>query len=370
MNNPKKILILVPAFTARGGITNYYHALKEDFPEEIEYFERGARTWPVRKGTLPELIRAFKDYRKFKKRIKKGDIKLVQSTTSLGINSIIRDGFFLRFAHKKGIKTIAFFRGWDDIAEYVTHKKYLKLFRYFFFQADAMIVLSERTASTLNRWGYNGRIFIETTLVDKKLIADVSAAKLTEQLKFLNQTKTIHLLFLSRLEKRKGLYEIIEAYKKLKSNPVISFTLTICGDGSELEPLKRKIDSEKIEGVRIVGFVAGEQKKQAFSNAHIFVFPSHGEGMPNAVLEAMGFGLPVITTPVGGVIDFFVDGKNGYFTPINNPTELVEKIQKLASDNILMSNIALENYQLARERFSSDKVAKRILKIFNEVTEK
>jgi glycosyltransferase involved in cell wall biosynthesis len=365
-----KILILVPAFTARGGITNYYQVLKHEFPDEIEYFERGARTWPVRKGTVYELIRAFKDYNQFKKRIQKGDIKLVQSTTSLGLNSIIRDGFFLRYTYKKGIKTIAFFRGWDDKAEYTTQKNYLKLFRHLFFYTDALIVLSEHTASTLRKWGYEKNIFTETTLVDKQLIEDVSSRELSEKCIALNHSKTINLLFLSRLEKRKGLYELIEAYKKLKSNPVINFTLTVCGDGFELESLKEIIESDKIEGVRIVGYVTGEQKKQAFQDAHIFVFPSHGEGMPNAVLEAMGFGLPVITTPVGGVIDFFVDGKNGYFTPINNPAELVEKIQKLASDNILLTNIALENYQLARERFSSDKVAKRILKIFNEVTEK
>lgn len=365
-----KILILVPAFTARGGITNYYQVLKHEFPDEIEYFERGARTWPVRKGVFAELIRAYKDYSQFKKRIKKVDIKLVQSTTSLGLNSIIRDGFFLRHANKKGIKTIAFFRGWDDTAEDITQKKYLKLFRYFFFHADAFIVLSERTASTLRKWGYNGKIYTETTLVDKQLVTDVSSKKLTEKFKVLNQSKAINLLFLSRLEKRKGLYELIEAYKKLKSNPLVSFTLTICGDGSEFEPLKLLIASEKIEGIRIVGFLAGEQKKLAFQNAHIFVFPSHGEGMPNAVLEAMGFGLPVISTPVGGLVDFFVEGMNGYFTTINNPSELAEIILKLALDEKLMSNIASENYQMAKEQFSSEKVAKRILKIFNEVTEK
>jgi glycosyltransferase involved in cell wall biosynthesis len=365
-----KILILVPAFTARGGITNYYQVLKDEFPENIEYFERGARTWPVRKDAFAELLRAYKDYGQFKRRIKIGDIKLVQSTTSLGVNSIIRDGFFLRYANKKGIKTIAFFRGWDYGAETKTQKYYLNLFRHFFFFADALVVLSERTKATLKKWGYRRVIFTETTLVDKRLIDDVASATITKKFTELRQNRPINLLFLSRLEKSKGIYELIEAYKKLRSHATFKFTLTICGDGFELEPLREKIQTSNLEDIEVVGFVSGKQKKQAFSNAHIFVFPSHGEGMPNAVLEAMGFGLPVITTPVGGVIDFFEDGKNGYFTPINNPAELVEKIQKLASDIILMSNIALENYQLARERFSSDKVAKRILKIFNEVTEK
>jgi len=356
-----KILILVPAFTARGGITNYYQVLKDDFPEEVEYFERGARTWPVRKGTIPELIRAFKDFRQFKMRITEG---------ALGINSIIRDGFFLRYAHKKGIKTIVFFRGWDDRAEAKTQKRYLNLFRYFFFFADAIIVLSERTKATIKKWGYRGEIFTETTLVDKRLIDNVFSATITKKFVELRQNRTLNLLFLSRLEKSKGIYELIEAYKRLRSHATFKFTLSICGDGFELEPLREMIQASNLEDIKVVGFVSGVQKKQAFNNAHVFVFPSHSEGMPNAVLEAMGFGLPVITTPVGGVIDFFGEGKNGYFTSIYNPEELAGKIEKLVSDEQKLTNIANANHQMALERFSSDKVAERIINIFAKVTGK
>lgn len=359
----------MPAFTARGGITNYYQVLKDEFPMQIEYFERGSRTWPIRKGFFSELFRAYKDYNSFKKRLADGDVFLVQSTTSLGLSTTIRDGLFLRYAHKKGIKTIVFFRGWDVKAEQNAKKNYLSLFRYFFFSSDACIALSEHTGSTLKKWGFENKMYIETTLVDKYLIQNVNPESIHLKYSGLKQNQTLNLLFLSRIEKRKGIYELIEAFKVLKSDSFPFITLTICGDGFELEPLQQRIKDESIEGIEIKGFISGEEKKDAFTNAHIFVFPSHGEGMPNAVLEAMGLGLPIITTPVGGVIDFFEDGKNGYFTPINNPSELAKNVKNLASDQYLMANIASANYHLAKGLFSSDKVAKRILKIFEEVTE-
>lgn len=368
MADSKKILILVPAYTARGGITNYYQVLKKEFPAEIEYFERGARTWPVRKSVFAELIRAYKDYRLFKKRIRKGDIKLVQSTTSLGLNSIVRDGFFLRYAHKKGVKTIAFFRGWDDSAEHITEKRYLSLFRYFFFHTGALIVLSQRIASTLKKWGYKNKIYNETTLVDKRLIADVRSMEIARKFNTIHQDKTINLLFLSRLEKRKGLYELINAFQIIQLNTEYNLTLRIGGDGFESEPLKQKIAEGLADNVEILGYVAGEQKKLAFQNAHIFIFPSYGEGMPNAVLEAMGFGLPVITTPVGGIVDFFADRVNGYYVPIKNTVLLAEKMEKLITDHDTMLKMALNNFEMARNHFSSDKVAGRVLEIFNEVT--
>lgn len=362
-----KVLILVPALTARGGITNYYHVLKEEFPSNIEYFERGSRTWPIRKSFLQELIRAYRDYRNFKKRIKRKDISLVQSTTSLGLSTTLRDGLFLKYTQMKGIKTIVFFRGWDYEAEKKNQKFYLKLFKYFFFRADAFIVLSSHSKSVLNKWGYKRKIYIETTVVDKNLIKGISENYIKEKFDDIQKSGKINFLFLSRIEKSKGIYELIEAFEELKNISKYDLSLTICGDGFELEPIRQKVNLEQIEGVEIKGFVEGVDKRQAFLRAQIFVFPSHGEGMPNAVLEAMGFGLPVITTPVGGVVDFFKEGQNGFYTPIRNSQLLTKNIQKLIEDTEVMLPIAKTNYRTAFERFSSEKVASRILSIFCEV---
>lgn len=365
MNRENKILITVPAPSARGGITNYYQVLKHEFSSNIEYFERGARNWPTRKGVLSEIIRAWQDYKGFKKRIKKGDVSLVQTSTSLGFNSIVRDGFFIRFARKNGIKTIVFFRGWDLWAEKKT-ERYLWLFKFFFFKTSTIIALTEHTKKIIKNWGYKGKILLETTLVDKALINDISEEYIRK--KYTPLKNSINLLYLSRVETRKGIYELIDAFKELqKAITNNSFSLQICGDGFELENIVKKIKEQELSNITISGFISGEKKIEAYKNADIFVFPSYGEGMPNAVLEAMGFGLPVITTPVGGVKDFFENDKNGYFIEIKSSMDITKKIRFLLANPNNIVTIALNNYQKANKVFRSDIVAKRIENIFENV---
>ena len=90
------------------------------------------------------------------------------------------------------------------------------------------------------------------------------------------------------------------------------------------------INQNKIEDVEMVGFVQGEAKSQAFHNADIYLFPSsHGEGMPNSVLEAMGCGLPVITTANAGLKDFFKHEEMGLILDDINSEELSQKIDQI-----------------------------------------
>lgn len=364
---PKKIIILVPAQTARGGITNYYQVIKKEFSGNIVYFERGARTWPIRKGFIAELIRARTDYINFKNRLKKRDISLVQTSTSLGLYTTIRDGLFLRYARKNGIKTIVFFRGWD-LKEEKRAIKHIWLLKYFFFSSNCIITLTEHSKQCIKSWGYKGDIFIETTLVDKDMIKDVSIELLKEKNMRFKETNVINLLFLSRVEKSKGVYELIEVFKKIKKqHSRYNFKLNICGDGFELEYLKKEINEEKISDVNFFGFVENQQKIRAYETAHIFIFPSYSEGMPNAVLEAMGFGLPIITTPVGGVRDFFESGKNGYFVEIKNIFDIEDKIMQLICNTSNMLTMSLNNFEKANQLFRSDIVAKRIEAIFEKV---
>lgn len=364
-----KVLILVPAPTARGGITNYYHVLKQELSKNIEYFERGARTWPIRKGAIPELYRAYQDYRAFKKRLSENDISLVQSTTSLGLSTIIRDGLFLHYANRKNIKTIAFFRGWDEEAEIKTEKQYLWLFRFLFFKSDCFIALSEKVKNKLVQWGYKKNIYIETTLVDKNLLDGINESFISKKFKDIEITKKINLLFLSRIEKRKGIYELLQAFSSLSHNENGPFELhlTICGDGAELENIRKVIEKKNLTNVSITGFVDGKLKQDVFKKAHLFVFPSYGEGMPNAVLEAMGFGLPILTTPVGGLVDFFIPGKHGDYITIKNDNDIYQKINLLINDRFKLLDMALNNYKLAAGDFRSDKVMKRMESIFSNI---
>src|SRR5438309_1207009 len=100
------------------------------------------------------------------------------------------------------------------------------------------------------------------------------------------------LLFLSRIDKKKGAYETVDAYRMLKKRyPELS--LVIAGDGVELPRLRQYVDSHRIDGVSFLGKVSGKAKHDTFELANIYVLPTtYREGMPIAVLEAMAHGLP------------------------------------------------------------------------------
>lgn len=365
----KKTLILVPAPTARGGITNYYQVLRDEFDENIEYFERGARTWPVKDSKIKEAYRIFTDYIAFIKRLKRGDISLVQSTTSLSISTTIRDGLFLKIAQFYGSKTIVFFRGWEDGAERKINSL-LWLFRHFFWKTDAMIVLSQRVSDSLKNWGYQKPIYIETTLFDKKIVEGVQVSSIADKYIYNNNNRVVKLLYLSRVERRKGVFDLLDAFSLLKNSHwehKIDFSLNICGDGLALEEAKKHAASLDLSDVKYSGFIAGDDKIKAFKEAHMFVFPSYSEGMPNAVLEAMGFGLPVISTPVGGLVDFFKNEEHGLVFPIADVNQMYECIKKLSLDFERLQKIATDNFMYASEHFRSDEVAKRINKIFKDI---
>jgi glycosyltransferase involved in cell wall biosynthesis len=89
--------------------------------------------------------------------------------------------------------------------------------------------------------------------------------------------------------------------------------------------------------------------------------------MPNAVLEAMAAGLPVVTSRVGGIRDFFEDGVMGFSTEGVSVTELAAHMEKLIADPSLRERIGAHNRAYARERFAASKVAARLMDIYRSV---
>ncbi|MBN8547156.1 MAG: glycosyltransferase family 4 protein [Ignavibacteria bacterium] len=362
-----KIVLLVPAPTAKGGISYYYESLRNELPQDVIFFERGARNWPQRTGFFGELKRIFSDFRLFRSLVRKEKISLVQSSTSLGVLTTLRDGIFLKYSQSKGIKTIAFFRGWDADVEKEIEEKYLKMFKFFFFSCDVLMSLSQHVKGKLQSWGFEKEIFVETTLVDKTLLSAIGQQQIVERHNNAFATSNFEILFMSRIEQRKGIYECLSAFSQLqeKYRGKINFKFNILGDGFERDSVEKFIEIQKIENVFLPGFIKGDQKGQYLKTANIFLFPSYGEGMPNAVLEAMAAGVVTITTPVGGLVDFFMHREHGLIVAKPDAGLLVDAVEKVLFEKELSIRMAIKAHNYAKANFFSDAVAGRLMKIFN-----
>jgi glycosyltransferase involved in cell wall biosynthesis len=111
----------------------------------------------------------------------------------------------------------------------------------------------------------------------------------------------VHLVFFGRIGQRKGAFDLVKAFAALPTERQCQAKITMAGDG-EVEQLRQLIKNLNLEkAISVLGWVSSEQRDQILEQADVFVLPSYNEALPMALLEAMGWGLPVITTPVGGI---------------------------------------------------------------------
>jgi glycosyltransferase involved in cell wall biosynthesis len=363
MNNKKSVLVVGVDTEKQGGVANYYSIFKKYCSKKVRYFTIGSRKGES--NFVDTLFRIVKDYYFFIKNLKTQKYKIIHINPSLDAKSIIRDGIFIIISKIMKRKIIVMFRGWDDKFEKKMEKYFLPIFKFVYFKSDALIVLGSLFKEKLISWGYKKKIYIETTAIDDQLLNKFSIDKFKERWE--KNKKEINLLFLARIEKDKGIYETINIYKMMKKNyPFVR--LCIAGDGSELGRVKNYILKENVRDVKIFGYVKGTKKDNLFKNSDIFIFPTfHGEGMPTNVLEAMSYGLPVITNAVGGLNDFFRNGEMGFISKFNSSKFFIEKLSRLISDKDLRYKISLYNYKYSRSRFRASNCKNRIYRIWNSL---
>ena len=256
-----------------------------------------------------------------------------------------------------------FFRGWDDnYAKIVFTGK----FRYFFRplrNTDGFIVLAKCFRDTISSRLKTSRVFVESTIFDERILPQGYDALCNLK----NPNGKTRMLFLSRIETDKGIYESIAAYKALRAKDV-DVELVIAGDGSEASNVQRMIAEHADEDLRYLGRISGAEKADALLSSSVLLFPSmHAEGMPNTVLEAMGCGLAVLTTRVGGISDFFVGDLMGAELAGDLTQGIVGAVSALASDNARLKSISEYNYSFAKRYFHSERVVERLDHIIDSV---
>ena len=349
----------MPSLEDQGGVANFFNSVLPHFPKgKVTTLEIG--------GTRKSggLLHPFIDQIRFRRTVKNLLPALIHLNPSLNPKSFFRDGLFAWQGKKYGATLVVFWRGWDKNFEVEIEKKYMWFFHQAFAHSDAFIVLSSEFEQKLRDWGVKTPIYQETTSVADELIKGFDVQGKWTDVDRLSQIK---ILFLARLERVKGVFETIHAFKLLvdKGFPVY---LTIAGDGKirqELEKFARFLNLPP-QLVNFTGDIRGDDKISVFAKHHIFCFPTyHGEGMPNSVLEAMAFGLPVVTRPVGGLRDIFLEGKMGLFVHGKNPVEIAYAIEKLITNRNLMLQMSEFNHNFAKKHFMASNVAKRLLNIYS-----
>jgi len=364
------VLIMFPPLKAIGGVAGYYRSILPILAERqdirLSYVETGTCHLDGALKYVYRYIRFFIDQIMFQKHISRDTVDLVHLNASLNFNSFIREGIFIYLAKKRHLPVLVFFRGWELPFERHVEGRFRWFFKKTYMRADGFVVLSSAFEEKLRSWGVTVPIYRSTVTVDEKLLSDFSIEKKLALLRDSTHTK---ILFLARLEKEKGIFETLEALGILLQRGH-HVSLTIAGDGPAMAELRRYLARDYLyrDKVALTGYVVGEAKKEVFESHHIFCFPTYfSEGMPNAVLEAMAFGMPVVTRAVGGLRDFFENGKMGYITESKASTTIAELLERLILDKMTMIDMALYNHSYTKENFMARKVAEKLVGIYRGV---
>jgi glycosyltransferase involved in cell wall biosynthesis len=176
------------------------------------------------------------------------------------------------------------------------------------------------------------------------------------------------ILAVGRLSKEKAQIDLLHAFKKLSdTHAEISARLVIVGDGPEREPLEAAAASLGISD-RVV--FAGQVKNVEgyYAAADVLANPSHSEGSPYVLLEAMAANLPIVATAVGGVPEMVENNQTALLVPASDPQAMADAIARVLGDEQLAQRLAASASTLGSFRFSPESYVRSLVKIYREVT--
>lgn len=202
--------------------------------------------------------------------------------------------------------------------------------KWIFCKSTRFIVLS-------NSWK---KFYIENLgLKEEQVIVLPNPVKLPVEVPQRINSQKVNFLFLGRIGERKGAFDLIKAFAALPTEQKQNAQLIMAGDGegNKARDIAEKLNLGKY--ITILDWVNEQQRDELLAKADVFVLPSYNEGLPMALLEAMSWGLPAITTPVGGISELAIDRENGLLVQPGDIQELSTAMQLLIANQELKQNL-------------------------------
>jgi phosphatidylinositol alpha-mannosyltransferase len=180
---------------------------------------------------------------------------------------------------------------------------------------------------------------------------------------------TLNILFVGRLEDRKGLTYLLRGYHRLRKRRVDA-RLIVVGDGPRLREYRRYVATRRIRDVEFVGHVPLDAKLRYFASADIFCAPSTGqESFGIVLLEAMAAGLPIVASDIHGYKQVVSRDVEGYLVEPRNPRAIAAALYKLARDPELRDRMGEAGRAKAPE-YSWERVTEQVVAYYHEVRDR
>lgn len=177
----------------------------------------------------------------------------------------------------------------------------------------------------------------------------------------------LRLAYLGRLAENKGIFEAVAAVAQL-CRQGRDLTLDVAGGGPDDARLRKLVAESGLEDrVRFHGPLFDPAKDRLWQESDVFVFPTHREGLPYALLEAMAAGAVPVTTQVGAIPDVMEDGTHGLFVEPRDAEGLAAAIDRLDDDRNLLLRMAQRGRQRVLAHYTVARLAEDFSRIYRSL---
>ena len=173
------------------------------------------------------------------------------------------------------------------------------------------------------------------------------------------------VLYLGWIIRNKGVYDLLLAAPSIKEK-IRDFRLIYCGN-KETNKLRKMVLNNGLSAyIEVNDWLNSEGKKSLLEKATALILPTYTEGIPNVILEAMASGVPVITTPVGGIPSVLTDKINCLYFKPGDITDMIEKITCLLGNKEMQGNIIQNNIKLVK-KYDARLISREIEEIYDKL---
>jgi len=229
--------------------------------------------------------------------------------------------------------------------------------------ADTVVAVSERLKKIILEISPQSKnVQVVTNGIDRDWLEHKASASSSQ--------KPLKILFVGRLSIEKGIEELLRAFLLLSTEHA-DCELVLVGENLMASWLETFLKKNKLQQrVKVTGAIDHSELPAFYKNASIFVLPSHMEGMPTVMFEAMGIGLPVIISDVGGVSEVIKNNVNGLLIKAGDWKDLYLKLKLLINDEKLRARLGAEARKTVDMHYTWDINAGKMQKIYSELRKK
>lgn len=322
------ILMVGPNAESKGGIATVIRNFKKYYTDnKVIYFD----SWVENKRMSSGVQALFK----LKKKIKQEQIDIVHFHVAQK-GSFYRKALLAKRVRKQTKVIFHMHASQFDTFYAEVNPKMKKYIRKTLDQLDGVVVLSEEWAQ-----------FYRTITTTNITIIE-NAVKVSKSIQYDSCSKKI--ITLGRIGKRKGSYDILALAERIA--PIFpEITFTLYGDG-EIDKLAKQIKKKEIKNIYLGGWVTKSDQEEIIRGSLLHLLPSYQEGLPMSILETMSFGIPNLSTTVGGIPQVVKDGENSMATNPGDIDAMFKRLSYFLENKDVREFYSTEAYKTIKSEFS------------------